>query len=212
MDANQEAKHRFITVFFDDAEERIVILDELAGTGYEREALTLCLTYIDSFAQWLCWPLSSTGHNFVKAVIQFGGDTLMGLVHPSQAICVFSQMKSPWKTLAERIAHAFPGPVCELLPVSHFEQVLGLTPTERAEVWRATIANIVYQHLRNPSVHGFRGSGGIILSQTTYQGQPVPIIGFPQLKSCAWGLVAEARRRSEANGEWFGNDATVQGT
>ncbi|SRR5438093_11844825 len=218
MDENQKAKRRFITAFFDDAEERIAFLDELAGTGHEREALTLCLTYIDSFAQWLCWPSSSTGRNFVEAVMQFGGDALMGLAHPFQAIYSFSQMKSLWKTLAERIIHAFPGPVYELLPVSLFEQVLGhhLTPAElaqlRSEVWRATIANMVYQHLRNPSVHSFRGSGGIILSQTTYQGQPVPIIGLPQLKNCAWGLVAEARRRSEANGEWFGNDAIVHGT
>lgn len=216
MDENQKAKRSFITAFFDDAEARIAFLSELAAAGHEREAMTLCLTYIDSFAQWLCWPSTATGRNFVEAVTQFGGDTLMGLAHPLQAIRAFSRMQLPWKALAERIAHAFPGPVHELLPTQLFEEALvhHLTPAELTqlmpEVWRVTIANVVYQHLRNPSVHGFGAGGGIILSQTTYHGQPVPILGFSQLKNCAWGLVAEARGRSEANWEWFGNDAIVR--
>ena len=218
MDENQEAKRRYITAFFDDAEARIAFLDVLAAEGHEREAMTLCLTYIDSFAQWLRWPSTSTGRNFVEAVEQFGGDSLMRLAHPLQAIRAFSQMKALWKTLAERITHAFPRPVHELLPILLFEQELAhhLTATElaqlRSEGWRATIANIVYQHLRNPSVHGFSASGGISLSQTTYHGQPVPILGFPQLRNCARGVVAEARRRSEANWEWFGNGAIVYDT
>jgi hypothetical protein len=216
MDKNQKAKHEVITSFFDDAEARVAFLSELAEAGHKREAMTLCLTYIDSFAQWLCWPSTLTGRNFVEAVIQFGGDPLMELAHPLQAIRAFSQMQSPWKALAERISHVFPGPVYDLLPIPLLEQALAhhLTPAElvqlRPEVWRATIANVVYQHLRNPSVHGFGTGSGIILSQTTYNGQPVPILGLPQLRNCAWGLVAEARRRSEANWEWFGDDAIVR--
>jgi hypothetical protein len=216
MDENQKAKRSFITAFFNDAEARMTFLDELATAGHEREAMTLCLTYIDSFAQWLCWPCTATGHNFVEAVTQFGGNPLMRLAHPLQAIRAFSRMQQPWKRFAERIAHAFPGPVHELLPIPLFEEALAqhLTTAElaqlRPEVWRTTIANVVYQHLRNPSVHGFGAGNGIILSQTTYQDQPVPILGFSQLKNCAWGLIAEARRRSEANWEWFGNDAIVR--
>jgi hypothetical protein len=218
MDENQKAKRSFITSFFDDAEARIAFLGELASAGHKREAMTLCLTYIDSFAQWLCWPSTSTGRNFVEAVTQFGGNSLIGLAHPLQAIRAFSQMRQPWQAFAEQITCAFPGPVHEILPTPVFEEALAhhLTAAElaqvRSEVWRATIANIVYQHLRNPSVHGFSASSGIILSQTTYHGQPVPIFGLPQLRGCVSGLVAEGRRRSESNWEWFGNDAIVHGT
>ena len=125
MDENQKAKRSFITAFFDDAEARIAFLGELADASHEREAMTLCLTYIDSFAQWLCWPSTATGRNFVEAVTQFGGDALMGLAHPLQAIRAFRRMQSPWKALAERIAYAFPGPVHEILPIPLLEEGAG---------------------------------------------------------------------------------------
>jgi hypothetical protein len=215
MDENQKGKHNVITAFFDEAEVSVVFLDELANTGHEPEAVTLCLVYIDRFAQCLCWPRTSNGLNFVEALIQFGGDPLMGLTHPIQATHAFEAMKK-WKPFAKRIANAFPGPSHEVLPIPAFEQALAqhVSNTElaqlRHELWRATIANLVYQHFRNPAIHGFGPSTGIALPQTTWNGQPVPILGLSELSSCARGLIGEARRRS-ANGAWFGNDAIVLG-
>lgn len=217
MDENQKAKRSVITAYFDDAEARMAFLDELANTGHEPEAMTLCLVYIDRFAQCLCWPRASAGRNFVEALIHFGGDPLMALAHPLQAARAFGAMKAPWKALAERIAGAFPGRSHEVLPIPTFEQALAehVTTAElaqlRPELWRATIANVVYQHLRNAAIHGFGTSAGIVLSQTTWNGQLVPILGLSELKSCARGLIAEARRRSEANWQWFGDDAIVHG-
>ena len=217
MGDNQKAKHSAITAFFDNAEAGVAFLDELAGMDHEREAMTLCLVYIDRFAQSLCWPSASTGRNFVDALIQFGGEPLMALAHPLQAARAFAAMKPPWKVLAERIACAFPRLSHEVVPIPTFEQALAvhITTAELAqlkpELWRATIANVVYQHLRNPAIHGFGTSGGIILSETTWNRQPLPILGFATLRNCARGLIAEARRRSEANGQWFGDDAIVRG-
>ncbi|MCH7913945.1 MAG: hypothetical protein IH856_13065 [Deltaproteobacteria bacterium] len=216
MDETRKIKSEVIARFFGDVDTRVAFLSELARTGHKREAMTLCLTYIDSFAQWLCWPATSSGRNFVEAVMQFGGDPLMPLAHPLQAIRAFETMKAPWKDLANRIKDAFPGPSYELLTTPAFVGALRsrLTNIEleklRPEVWRTTIANLTYQHLRNPSVHAFGGSDGIWLSQTTHQGAPVPPIEFQQLLGCVRGLVAEARRRSEETGQWFGNDAMVK--
>lgn len=218
MSDNQKAKHNDITAFFDEAEARVTFLDELADTGHKPEAMTLCLVYIDRFAQFLCWPSDSTGHNFVNALIQFGGEPLMALAHPLQAARAFEAMGTPWKVLAERIATAFPGASYEVVPISAFEQALAahVTLAELAklkpELWRTTIANVAYQRLRNPTIHGFGASGGINLSGMIWNGQPVPILGFDTLRNCARGLIAEGRRRSEANGQWFGNDAIVDGT
>ena len=217
MGDNQKAKRHVITSFFDDAEARVAFLDDLADTGHEPEAMTLCLVYIDRFAQSLCWPSASTGRNFVDALIQFGGEPLMALAHPLQAARAFGEMKTPWKALAERIAGAFPGPSHEVVPIPTFEQALAehVTTAELAqlkpELWRATIANVAYQHLRNPAIHAFGTGGGIILSKTTWNGQPISILGFAILRNCARGLIAEARRRSDANGQWFGDDAIVRG-
>src|SRR6266404_1929477 len=157
MDANQQVKREVIASYFDHAEARVAFLSELDRTDHRSEAMTLCLTYIDSFAQWLCWPRSASGRNFVEAAIQFGGDELMGLVHPLQAVQSFQRMNGPWPALAERVKVAFPGPPHELLPMATFEERLTphvtaaqLTGVQR-EAWRATIAHAAYQHLRNPS-------------------------------------------------------------
>jgi hypothetical protein len=217
MDENEKAKREVIVTFFDGAEARVAFLRDLAQTGHEPEAMTLCLTYIDSFGQWLCWPAASAGRNFVDAVVQFGGEPLMGLVHPRQAQGAFGSMKAPWRTMSDEIARTFPGPSFALLPVPAFLDALAgrLTSAEldrlRQEVWRATGANIAYQYLRNPSVHLFAASSGIWLSQTTYAGSSIPPLGLDLLLRCVRGLVAEARRRSEANWQWFGNDAIVKG-
>jgi len=179
--------------------------------------MTLCLTYIDSFAQWLCWPRPASGRNFVDATIQFGGDELMGLVHPLEAVQSFSRMKGPWRALAERVGVAFPGPPHELLLMASFEDRLAgrLTAAEpqqlRKEAWRATIAHATYQHLRNPSVYAFGSSDGIYFSQTTFKGTAIAPLTLPQLLGIVRGLVAEARRRSDVSGQWFGDDRILKG-
>lgn len=57
--------------YFDEAEERIAFLEVLHAIGHETESLTLCLTYIDSFAQLLFWPRRESGRNFVEALGEF---------------------------------------------------------------------------------------------------------------------------------------------
>jgi hypothetical protein len=218
VDTNQKAKLEFIASYFDDAEARVAFLAELANADHRTEAMTLCLVYIDSFAQLLCWPRAASGRNFVEAVIQFGGDALLGLVHPLQAVQSFSRMRGTWPLITERIAEAFPGPPHELLSMTSFEDRLAahLSAAElqqvRAEAWRTTIAHGVYQHLRNPSVHGFGSSENIYFSQTTYEGEPIAPLTFWRLLAVVCGLVSEARRRSEATGQWFGDDRIVKGS
>lgn len=212
MTNDQDSKRRLITRFFDNAESRVAYLTELFDAGREPEALTLCLTYIDSFAQWLCWPSVEIGRNFVNALIQFGGCPLMGLAHPMLASRSFSEMKPEWKTIGEKIGREFVVGSVEVISMLDFESrlELHLTAAEleqaKKELWRSTIANAVYRRLRNPSVHNFGSAGGILFSQTTYQGAPFPGITFWQLRDCARGLVSEGRRLSAENWEWFGKD------
>lgn len=217
MDADRKAKLEFIASFFDNAESRVNFVEELHRSGHRSEARTLCLTYIDSFSQWLQWPGGASGRNFVDAVVQYGGDEFMALVHPLEVVRSLSQMKGPWPGLAARVAEVFPGPQLELLAAASFEVHLGghLTAGElkelRKEMWRGTIAHVAYKYLRNPSVHAFGSSDGIYFSRTTFQGEPVSPLGFSQMLHVVRGLVAEVRRRSEESGQWFGNDRIVLG-
>ena len=215
MGHNKEAKHSAITAFFDDAEARLAFLDQLTESGHEREAMTLSLVYIDRNAQALCWPSDSAGRNFVDALIRFGREPLMGLAYPTLAALTFASMAPLWKAIAAEITNAFPGPSYELMPVPSFEKAIAnhISASQlaklRPELWRTTVANAVYRHLRNPAIHGVGTGGGLYFSKTEWNGQPAPIIGFAILRNCARGLVAESRHRSEMNYQWFGNDAIV---
>ena len=81
MIENERAKRDLIKAYFDEADQRVAFLVHLARECHGQEAMTLGLTYIDSFAQWLCWPSTQTGRNFVDAVVRFGGDPELGLIH-----------------------------------------------------------------------------------------------------------------------------------
>jgi len=212
MDENERAKRDFIKSFHDRADKRLAFLPRLFADGWREEAMTLCLSYIDSFSQWLQWPSDKSGENFVEAVVNFGGDSLLGLVHPLQAVRAFNRMASSWKGMATRIECIFAGPNYELETKDDF---LGkLSPilsnddlqAVKGELWRTTTAAIAYYHLRNPSVHSFGAGPDISFSSTTYQGSSVPGLEFKRLHGVASNLHTELRRRSDTTGQWFGND------
>jgi len=215
MDENENAKQRFIRSFHDHADERLEFLPQLFADGHIEEAMTLCLTYIDSFSQWLQWPSEESGQNFVEAVVNFGGDSLLGLVHPLQAVRAFNRMKSSWQEIATRIVSVFAGPNYELQTKHNFlgklTQILSDNEIQlvEKELWRTTTAAIAYFHLRNPSVHGFGAGPDISFSATTYQEISVPVLDFNRLHSVASNLHTELRRRSETTGQWFGNDEII---
>jgi len=139
----------------------------------------------------------------------------MGLAYPPLAALTFASMALLWKAIAAEITNAFSGPSYELMLVPSFEKAIAnhISASQlaklRPELWRTTVANAVYRHLRNPAIHGVGTGGGLYFSKTEWNGQPAPIIGFAILRNCARGLVAESRRRSEMNYQWFGNDAIV---
>ena len=214
MDKNKETKLSFIKSFHNEAEKRIDFLSGLYKENHRQEALTLCLSYIDSFSQWLYWPSPESGKNFVQAIIEFGDNPLMGLVHPLQAIRSFEAMKSFWKLIPKKIEEVFPGPEFELISRDAFLAKLGsqLTSQEainiKTECWRATLAATAYYFLRNPSVHSF-GASELSFSKTIYQGEIIAGMGFIDLHDIAKRLHDELRHRSEANIQWFGNDEIV---
>ncbi|MBM4338774.1 MAG: hypothetical protein FJ110_04445 [Deltaproteobacteria bacterium] len=215
MDENERVKAHFINSFHSNADERLAFLPRLFSDRYLEEAMALCLSYIDSFSQWLQWPSDKSGQNFVKAVVSFGGDSSMGLVHPLQAVRAFNQMKSFWKGIATLIECIFTGPNYELLEHSEFLSQLAprmskadLSNVEQ-ELWRTTMAAIAYFRLRNPSIHSFGAGPDISFSNTTHQGDSVPVLDFNRLFNIALNLHSELRRRSDTTGQWFGNDEII---
>ncbi len=210
------AKRELITAFFGDAEERAAYLLDLHANGRAAEAATLCLVYIDSFSQWLFWPRSRTGQNFVEALVDHGGDSEFALIHPLAAIRAFETMKGQWKNFATKLRSHFPGPGYSLFEKDDFLTEVTADFSEReakflgVELWRGTIASVVYARLRNPSVHSFRRAAEISFDSTTYRGQPARPITFRRLHEALLKIIAEARARSMANDQWFGDDKIVK--
>jgi hypothetical protein len=214
MDKDKKDKLEFIRAFHDEAENRIDFLILLDKQKHRYEALTLCVCYIDSFSQWLCWPSPGSGRNFVQTIIKFGGNPLMGLVHPLQAIRAFESKKSFWNSIAKKIEDVFPGPTYELNTEDAFLTKLNTKlETEEShklkpECWRGTLAATAYYFLRNPSVHGF-GASELSFSRALYKGRIISGMGFKELHDIVKNIHIELRRRSENNIQWFGNDKIV---
>jgi hypothetical protein len=211
---NKHDELQFTTLFHRDAEKRLSFLPELYKSGYKQEACTLCLCYIDSFAQLLCWPKKTDGRNFVAATSSFGSDSTLGLVHPLQAIREFGRMKTYWTDLANHMESLFPGPNYELLTESEF--LIKLQPWLSSksinqknvlnEIWQTKIASIVYHYFRNPAVHNFGCGPDLSFDKTSYQGIAVQGVGFERLCTIATNLHAELLRRSEMTGQFCGNN------
>jgi hypothetical protein len=90
-----DAKSRFMAAFFDDTCARVEFLTELHSSGRDTDALTLCLTYIGSFAPSLFWPRRESGRNFLDALPGHEETPYFGLIHPLQPIRSFGSPAVP---------------------------------------------------------------------------------------------------------------------
>jgi hypothetical protein len=179
-------------------------IDELNQNGRRREAMTLCLVYIDRLAQRLY--SDKPGPNFRNALINCSQDPLMGLVHPLQASRALLRTKNKdWHKIAGTISGIYTTPPYELIDLANFEAVVAkhLGPTEVAHLkdqsWRFTMAQIAYEYLRNDAIHGYGNRLELEFAETTYNGKAVPTLNFQRFKSCLLALIDEALRRSVAN-------------
>jgi hypothetical protein len=214
MTARDPDEISLIIAYFDDLDRKIDVLSRLAAHGFENEALTLCLVYIDGLAQALCWPDERNGVNYVRALCEYSGDVELGLVHPLQLARALEAMKHTWHPTAAAVRVAFPGPSYELCEVAAVLDTLdgpltGAQLTALAtELWRGTIAAVAYYRMRNPAVHHL-GAATISFGGTTLSGEPARPLDLARLQAAAKRLAAEAKRRSLEAGEWFGNDLVV---
>jgi hypothetical protein len=208
-------KLHFIVAFLDELDRKIERLGELADAEFTDEALTLSLVYIDGLAQRLMWPSNQSGANFVNALREFSGDVELGLIHPLQLNRAMDRMGEKLKPIARAVTETFPGPSYELLrerdvldllaPKLDAQQLKDLADA----ISRGSVARVVYEIMRNQAVHRL-GAGTISFSGTMFAGRAAQELDFRRLQRAARNLSAEARRRSVATGQWFGNDLCVR--
>jgi hypothetical protein len=205
------AKLEVMNGFFDDASQRVDFLSELDRGGHRTEALTLCLTYIDSFAQWLQYPREGVGQNFVESLCAHEQFTYFSLIHPLQMVRALAAMNGSWPMHSKTIESIFPAPPYELMDRLTFARSLtrvgqNVLQAIQQEFWRGTVASVAYYWLRNPSVHRFGSSPSVSFGSTVYQGTEPPSLGLATLVPTLKSMIKEARTRSTNTCEWFGND------
>ena len=96
---DQTSKMKFITAFFDDFDKKGTYLEELYKSGHRDEARILCSCYIDSLASALYWPDERTNYNYVKFLIEFGGEEIFCHLHPKmleEAIFKLARRGDKW--------------------------------------------------------------------------------------------------------------------
>jgi hypothetical protein len=222
MGENEHGLVFFAPSYFSIEGERLEFLPRLFEDGHSDEAMTLCLVYIDRYAQLLLWSCDKSnrrlsGKKFVNALVTFGGDPILALIHPVWVIRQFKK-KSELQQIACRLKKIiFPGPNYELLIEPDFLAKLatsGLSSTEldqvKPELWRGTIAAVAYYLLRNPSTHKLGAVLNTSFAGSTYGGEPVPDLNFKRLHNAAAKLLDELRRRTDETGQLFGNDRIVR--
>lgn len=208
-------KREFMGSFFDDFEAKVAFLPELAETGHRVEALILCLVYIEGLGNNLYSDDNESMRNFVHVIRDHGDEPLLLLHHPGMLLRALPRKPAIAKQTVTAITPLLMAQPTTLLddaelaalvePALSAEQLQWL----KAEMWRGTLAGIVYMRMRSSAVH--QGLvAALYFSETTRRGQAIPPLDFDLLLAVLQRIAAAARDLSMDSGKWFGNDAVLQ--
>ncbi len=205
-----EAKRRFIEAFFDDLEQKCAFLLELDRMGRQDEARALCCLYIDGLGNWLHPNSSKSARNFVETLLDYSDETTLMLVIPKHLSEHLPKNSAPKGSIASITAILAQLPTNEAFSLQKFKAKLAaLQPDHRqwleSELWRGTIAAVVYERIRNPIVHQLGSAGGLLLMSITHEGASVDVVNLAMLHRALMRIIAFARQISENTSNWFGH-------
>jgi hypothetical protein len=201
----------FIEAFFEHWGKKIFFLRELFDSGHQDEAAILCYVYVDGFGHSLFRSTKSSASRFVLVLCEYGQNPFLPLIHPKGLIRWLQEENesAKYKALASKLEALWSSRKLELIEKNEFRELMlpHLTQQEAAifekELWRSTLAKAAYDWLRNKFIHTLRGYGGLSFDGTTYQGKPIPDIGFSTIYDALLHIVQYARLVSERSGKLF---------
>ncbi len=142
-----------IKSFFDEFEKAVDHLQELRAGGFEAEAFTLCVVYIDRLASGhFGGTAGQNRRNFWRALSELSGNPLFGMIHPRQLLELV-QGQCPFASkLIDEIVNRQPDALLDEKLLVQEIRKSGLQEQEKTKLidnlWRASMANIVYEHIR----------------------------------------------------------------
>jgi hypothetical protein len=203
------AKQQFIEAFFQEFEQKAERLQKLWSQSYVEDAFTLCLVYIDRLASGRYG--GKYGHNrenYWRALKELSGNPLFGMIHPLRLVEQTRAKYPSAVTLIESIVASKPHELLEEDMLTGEIRASSLTAGEKAKListlWRASIANISYDHIRNAEVHG-SGSGGLSFDESIYQGKVGVTLDFQVLYDALRAILHGVKEASIKASQWFAN-------
>lgn len=205
-----EAKRRFIVAFFDSLDDKIRFLERLVGQDRSEEARLLCICYLDGLCNWLQQEPKSFSWNWTYGLTRFSDDVIFKLIVP-----ISLRRSLPWKSVPPSakspIARALNSlkPKEALLPedfIRRIESLLSCDDLEwlQKELWRGSIAAMVYTNVRGPNVHWLGSAHALIFPDIKFNSEPLPPIDLFTLCRCLANVATHARSVSLRTNKWFG--------
>ena len=200
-----------IEAFFEDLEQKALFTDSLYQDGHKDEAQLLCCCYIEACGNGLAATSTVGAECFTKVLTDHGEEPVLELIHP-RAI----QESLPYKSTSPASKSSLEGAL-QKLPTNEVltsgELLVTMQPLVspeafeflKRELWRGSIASIVYSRIRSPGVHRFGRQKNLIFSGTAYNGEPIPEIDFPILRRALDRVIEHAKQVSLSSNSWFGH-------
>jgi hypothetical protein len=210
-DEDRLAKLAFITAYFDDMADRVTYLTFLWQEQRQDEALTLCCCYIDAIGGQLYWDIDSSAHTFTKVLLELGCQKDL-LWHSGLALARWlrKSKREDLRQIAKTLGALPPDELSILRTAPDLETYLArhighnYFGKVRNVLWRASIAYVCYEYLRNPFVHRMAGSGGIEIGPPGSLERV--IVGFPTLYAALQAMLTTVRKMSDDEAKFFGHD------
>jgi hypothetical protein len=204
-------KHTFIDAFFKYHRRRAERLIEVWEQGHQDDALTLCCCYLDGLAS-MAYPTSDRSlFNFVTLLREHGQQIELSLCSPL-ALVRWMRKQSGWREKAAgKLETAFGPGITKLVTEADLavsvQAHLSRQDAQRMlpELWRASVAYIAYERLRNPFVHQLGGPGAVIVVNETVSEREVSI-DFSVLHGALLNAMDHYESVSRTTGNWFGHD------
>lgn len=210
---NRKAKLQSIEAYFEDLERRSDFLDKLDTKGHRSEGLLLCCCYIEALGGNLYWPDGRSARNFVRLLKEHGGEEVLWHIHPKQLRIGLTDARSKLvQGIGQKLDKVLAGAEGRLCTE---EQILTLVEpfltadeldTLKQNLWRGTLAALVYGRVRGPLVHQLSTRHGVSLDQTIFKGELVPDLDARILYPVLRRVIRGTKELSLASGKWYGHD------
>jgi hypothetical protein len=204
----------YMTAFFEEFEEKINRLKILNDADFEDEAKTLCLVYIDRLAsgKYFDGQDGNSKKNFCRALRELSSDQFFSAIHPNKLLETVqnSRFKAKFTQPVKLFIQNHVGCFLIVDEIRQEFQKYSLSQEETDsffnELWRASVAAICYERVRNSAIHDPAGSNmNLSFSETSFEGKQETSVTFERLYGALRSVFTAVKEDSIVTEEWFGN-------